>query len=594
MLNLSVKSPNHRICGRVISRLLLLSFGIFSILSVHSEEQPLQGTPIDITGIEDQLLENVKAHLDVQDETLTFSTLGLPRSNEYILRKSNAALQAFGYYRPTLDLTGDHRHWYLTIQPGPETKWQSIDLKIKDNIVLPEALSNLVNNLGLVTGQTVNHERYQTTKNKLLSTARHKGFLSAHFSTSQLIVAKDFTTADIHWVLELGPRYTIKSVQFSENKFSGDLLQSYVDIQQGDFYDADLLVKIQQQLNRSGFFESVGIDQDIDDQHHTVAVTFDVLSRAKYELKTSLGYGTDSRGRIGVEWKDQQVNLEGHRYSIAAEANSLSQSVAFIYRIPLQTPGSEWLGRASYQIKDDSIASSKISSFESRWIIKQSDFWTQQFAATIATEENSQNATIESYLEYLVPSWQVDYYSTRDPFRAEKGFHWRSIVRMSDDVISDPTLDFWQWEQNLKWIQPISEHWRFLSRTSVGLTIMKDQDFINNMPTSYRFFAGGDTSVRGYAYQTLGPTNNLDEVIGGKYLFTQSLEVDWQFKDNWRWAWFVDAGNAFSSDTNQSLYKSVGTGIRWVTPVGSVRLDVAKALDLTEEWRWHITIGPDL
>ena len=63
---------------------------------------------------------------------------------------------------------------------------------------------------------------------------------------------------------------------------------------------------------------------------------------------------------------------------------------------------------------------------------------------------------------------------------------------------------------------------------------------------------------------------------------------------NFRWAVFADQGNAFNAWRDWQLHKSIGTGLRWVTPIGAIRLDVAKALDGNKAWRFHITIGPDL
>jgi translocation and assembly module TamA len=119
-------------------------------------------------------------------------------------------------------------------------------------------------------------------------------------------------------------------------------------------------------------------------------------------------------------------------------------------------------------------------------------------------------------------------------------------------------------------------------------------EFNFRMPPSYRYFAGGDTSVRGYDYQTLSPKDSNGLILGGKHLFTSSVEFDWQFSQDWRWAFFTDRGSAFNDWGKMNQRSSIGTGIRWITPVGSIRLDYAKALDDAKDWRWHITIGPDL
>jgi len=114
------------------------------------------------------------------------------------------------------------------------------------------------------------------------------------------------------------------------------------------------------------------------------------------------------------------------------------------------------------------------------------------------------------------------------------------------------------------------------------------------MPSNYRFFAGGDVSVRGYKYQTLSPINNTGTILGGKHLLSGSFEFDWQFNDDWRWAIFADTGSAFNNWNEMNQRQSIGTGIRWITPVGSIRIDYAKAIDEEKGWRLHITIGPDL
>ena len=130
-------------------------------------------------------------------------------------------------------------------------------------------------------------------------------------------------------------------------------------------------------------------------------------------------------------------------------------------------------------------------------------------------------------------------------------------------------------------------------RARVGTTLMDTEDFNRSMPSTYRFFAGGDVSVRGYKHQSLSPTDN-EVSIGGKHILTSGLEVDYLFYESFRWAVFTDQGNAFNDWKDFELQKSVGTGLRWVTPIGAIRLDIAKALDGNKAWRFHITIGPDL
>ncbi len=135
----------------------------------------------------------------------------------------------------------------------------------------------------------------------------------------------------------------------------------------------------------------------------------------------------------------------------------------------------------------------------------------------------------------------------------------------------------------------MGEKWRLLSRFDLGALTSSS---FERVPASLRFYAGGDNSVRGYDYQELGPVSDQGSVVGGQYLMVGSLETDYMFRPDWRLAVFADAGNAFN-DFNDSIKTSVGVGVRWQSPVGPIRLDLAKPIS-DSGFRIHFTLGPDL
>ena len=109
-----------------------------------------------------------------------------------------------------------------------------------------------------------------------------------------------------------------------------------------------------------------------------------------------------------------------------------------------------------------------------------------------------------------------------------------------------------------------------------------------------RFFAGGSQSVRGYAYQSLGPVDASGKVVGGKHLMIGSIEFEHSFENKWGVAVFYDGGNAIDNMADD-LERGAGFGLRWQSPIGPVRIDLASAVSQEgQPWRLHITIGPDL
>ena len=133
---------------------------------------------------------------------------------------------------------------------------------------------------------------------------------------------------------------------------------------------------------------------------------------------------------------------------------------------------------------------------------------------------------------------------------------------------------------------------RLLARTEVGALAV---DGFDALPPSQRFFTGGDATVRGHKYASLGPVDESGEVVGGRFLAVGSVEYDHPVKDKWSGAVFADAGNAFDTGRRyEGLKVGVGFGVRWQSPIGAVRLDVARPLDDTERFRLHLRLGPDL
>jgi len=101
--------------------------------------------------------------------------------------------------------------------------------------------------------------------------------------------------------------------------------------------------------------------------------------------------------------------------------------------------------------------------------------------------------------------------------------------------------------------------------------------------------------VRGYGYETLAPLKDSGATEGGRYLLAGSVEYQYEFASNGRAALFVDHGNAVN-DLLDPLATGVGVGVRWISPVGPLRLDLAKGLnpEFGGDWRLHFSMGPEL
>jgi translocation and assembly module TamA len=155
-----------------------------------------------------------------------------------------------------------------------------------------------------------------------------------------------------------------------------------------------------------------------------------------------------------------------------------------------------------------------------------------------------------------------------------------SDIRLSRILLQAKRLDSWGPHQ-------------LLGRIEAGALDTEDFD---RTPPSLRFFAGGDQSVRGFAYQSLAPRNDDNELVGGRYLLTASLEYSYRFAPRWRAATFFDIGNA-SADRRFSdgFAQGAGVGLRWLSPLAPIRLDFAWGVSESDPpFRVHFSMGIDL
>jgi translocation and assembly module TamA len=170
----------------------------------------------------------------------------------------------------------------------------------------------------------------------------------------------------------------------------------------------------------------------------------------------------------------------------------------------------------------------------------------------------------------------------------------RDGLRWSLDLLGSVSPDASPFAQALsetRWVHPAGGRGRWILRQQTGATLA---DQLSDLPLSKRFFAGGDNSVRGYAFQELGSRNAEGEVQGGRYLVTASAEFEQMLWRQWGAALFVDTGDAFD-DSALDLKTAAGLGLRWRSPVGLLRLDVAQPVNDPEaDWRLHLSLGSEL
>jgi translocation and assembly module TamA len=505
------------------------------------------------------------------------------------------ALQPFGFYKPVVSgsLVKDKEGvWQVRYQidPGPVIRVSVLALKVSPSIQQDDAFAPLLKALPLKAGDAFVHAAYESIKSSLLSLAAERGYFEARFELNKVEVDLKAYEARVFLDFNGGPRYHYGAINISEGLLNDDLVRGYVDVISGRPYLIDELVSTRQALGDSDYFQSVEVspgDPNAADQSVPIDIVLQPRRKNRYAL--GVGYGTDTGARVRLGWEKPLINSQGHRFASELKLSEIGNSLTASYSLPVLNPRTDRLVYAA-GITEENTDSNR-SRVETLGVTLNQGRGAWREALSLQYQQETFSvADVSETSRLVIPgaSWTRNWGSKRvlvfDGVRLDIGVQGASTQLLSDS-------DFVQTQLGLKFIQSLGEDYRLLARGRVGATSTRDFD---QLPSSVRFFAGGAQSVRGYAYESLGPTNAAGDVEGGRHLLVGSVELERRLKGNWGVALFYDAGNAIN-EVNDALEHGAGFGLRWRSPVGPVRIDLANAISRdSRPWRLHINIGPDL
>ncbi len=503
-------------------------------------------------------------------------------------------LQSFGYYKATvkaeLERKGDLWIARYVVTLGPPVRYRDVSLEIIGEGRDEPKLRKLIDEIPIREGYIVDHTVYESVKQKLLRTAIDRGYLDAQLSRHEIRVDLERNEARLSLAFDTGPLFYFGIVNFIQNELDPAFLERYLTIRPGQRYSAARLIKSEQALRNSGYFQDVEVRPKLDEmEDNRVPVDVILLSLKPSRYVFGLGYGTDTGARAKAEWERRRVNRRGHRFVSGMTLAQTSQDLSARYMIPIRNPQNDRFSIfTTYLQEQPDTSESELGRIGiSRSTVHGNTSW--EFLLAFQREDFSVGEQKDT-LDFLTPGINVsrvmadDRTSTRRGLRADIG-----MTLAYDGLLSD--FSFAQTHLRAKLIHAIGKRGRVIVRGEAGLTFASE---VAVLPASLRFFTGGDQSVRGYGYKELGPIDDQGDVIGGRYLLVGSAEYEHMLSKDWSVAAFVDAGNAFD-DFHVPLEKGVGFGVRWHSPVGSVRFDLANAVSKQgTPWRIHFSIGPDL
>ncbi|MBU6248204.1 MAG: autotransporter assembly complex protein TamA [Xanthomonadaceae bacterium] len=565
------------------------------------------GVTLVVDGVDDPLKAAVVSGVELsQYATREASAAQVRRLYALAPDQVQAALRPYGYYEATVDadLARQGNDWRVTlhVRPGEPVKVTAVHVTLDPQALAIAPIRRAERAIERLKGQTLNDGSYDAARDALGGQLTAHGFLGAKLVTHRVEVTRADHSAVIRLAWEAGPRYRFGKVEFEGSPFRDGFLDRYVPFKPGDYFSQDKLLDLQQALNGADYFSVVNVLPDVDDARDgTVNVRVQLVpaKRTVYTGGPFIGTDTGFGVRAGVE--KRWVNRRGHTWKNELVLAQRLRTVSTLYSIPRPGPNQHSLNfGANYRDANTDTSQSRTLEL----VGNDTRLW-HGWTRTLGVHALSGTFTVGKRSGEPDNAPGVDHGRSTLVFAeaslsrkrgdnatfVRKGWSINLAARSTAGTLLSDTR-FTQFTVDAKWIRAFLGRNRLILRGSAGITSTGNFDAL---PPQLRFFAGGDRSVRGYGFQSIGPKNSYGRVIGGRELLVGSTEVEHYFTRQWGIAAFIDAGNAFTG-TDYRPKIGAGLGVRWLSPVGMIRVDFGVPVHSRERHgvELHIVIGPDL
>lgn len=545
---------------------------------------------LTIKGIDGPLRANVDAYLSSIDKEDYSTSL---RFRARLENEIVEALNALGYYHPDVifSVERDNQELVVDIVPGPATTIQDLTIHFEGEASEDKDFAKLVADSPLKASAVVNHGEYDSLKSSIQSLGINKGYFDGYFRQSRLAISPEMNQAFITLDYDSGDRFHYGEISINGSHIKQKKIDALMPFSEGDEYLVSELGEFNQKLSNTGWFSTVLIQPNLDAADgNELPIDVTLTPATRNQMETGIGYSTDVGIKGSLTWNKPWLNSLGHSFSSSFSLSEPEQAVTVSYKIPLEDPLNEYY-LIQYGLKNED--SSDTQSIESNLALKRFWHFDNGWNRTLSVRylvENYEQGNLDDIARFVLPG--VTFSRTRT--RGKRLINWGDKITATaeygnSNVLSDTDILHLKGEGTL--IQTFANTHRFILRGTGGANLIDD---FGEVPPSLRFYAGGDNSVRGYAYESISPTDSDGDSVGGKFMATSSFEYQYHVYGNWWLAAFYDIGDAF--DDTPDWKHGTGFGGRWVSPIGPVRLDFAWGLDQesSDQFRIHVTLGPEL
>ena len=495
--------------------------------------------------------------------------------------EARALLETEGYYaadvRVELDVSENPPRFRLWVRPGEPVRVAEYRLAL-DGAVNEDAqarhrlMATLDADWPLKPGARFRHAAWEAAKRAALVSLLSDRYSSARIAASRATVDPATGKVWLELTLDSGPAYQFGELEVEGlSRYPRHVVERLNPTRPGEPYAQARLLDFQARLRNSPYFTRAAVSADPDSARDgRIPVRVEVQERHAKRLGLGMGMSTDAGPRGSLEYRDLDLLDRAWRLSSSLVGDARRQTLAGRLELPQSARGHRdgFNGR---------LERTDIANLITR---------TYTLGAQRARQRGRHETVLA--LDFTRERQEVAGAATTRLQALTASHTW--LVREVDDLLFPSSgyllglqlgggtrallsgRDYLRGHGRIARFRPVGEQGGLILRGELGAIWAQSREGI---PNDLLFRTGGDQSVRGYGYQTLGVSKN-GAVVGGRYLAVASAEYVHWFQPKWGLALFLDAGDAADAPGDLDLKRAYGLGLRWKSPVGPLNLDAAQ------------------
>lgn len=508
-------------------------------------------------------------------------------------REIKALIATEGYFsasvEPSINKQAGQSSIKFTIRPGKQATISEIALSFTGEILQQVQdeqpnVRQLKAEWSLVRGQPFTQEAWDQEKRKLLSALVIYRYPNARIALSRAEVDSKANNVRLSVSVDSGNRRRFGELSINGlERYPETIVRHLNQIKAGDDYSQSRLLRLQSDLQSTGYFSSVEVTANVE-QDNAAPIPVEVKLTENKSTKIGIGVGasTNTGARTQLTYSDLNLLGRGWRLNTSLRLEQRAQSLNASVTLPTTEEGyrDSFSNHTAREDIENQILTTSNFGLQRSWGAYR---FEQSIGTNYLIEHKKVKEMESSRKDAATLSYGMTLRRTDNNLMPSRGYLFNvNFTGAPLESLSEGT--FLRSYAKTQLYYPLTRSTQLMTRLEIGAVTGA-----NSAPATYLFRAGGDQSVRGYAYQSLGVSEG-NAIIGGRYLLTGSVEVVQWLSSQWGIALFADFGDAANETSEIKPVYGYGLGGRWKSPMGPLGADIAYGED-TGEYRLHFNLG---